>query len=167
METTELSFQEVLQTEEWIIPYCIKQLHIFKNKDDFYQEGLIGLWEAYKRFDPTRGVAFRTFAYRTVRGKMLTLLLKAKKNEDRQAILTEAMVDITEDPNPDIPLETETILLYCDGLTEPQKKWVIMHFIEGRGQKEIAEKEKVGPETVKSWRRYALQKIRKNIQLMR
>lgn len=148
------------------IIFSIKQLHIFKNKDDFYQEGLIGLWEAYKRFDPTRGVAFRTFAYRTVRGKMLTLLLKSKKNEDRQATLTEAMVEITEDTNPDIPLETETILLYCDGLTEPQRKWVIMHFIEGRGQKEISEKEKVTPETVKSWRRYALKKIRKNIEMM-
>ncbi|MBM6617806.1 sigma-70 family RNA polymerase sigma factor [Bacillus suaedaesalsae] len=167
METKELTFQEVLDTEEWLLHYCIKQLHIFKNKDEFYQVGLIGLWEAYKRFDPSRGVTFRTFAYRTVRGKMLTLLLKAKKYEDRQATLTDAMVELTEDPNPDFPLEIETILLYCEGLTETQKKWVILYFVEGRGQKEIASIEQVGQETVKSWRRYALQKIRKNIESMK
>ncbi len=156
-------FQKVLEEEEWLIHYAIKQLHIYKNKEEFYQEGLIGLWEAYERFDDSRGVAFRTFAWRTIRGKMLTLIVKSKKREDRQAALTESVIEMTADPNVECPFELENLLLYCHGLTVPQRNWVLMHFIEGKGQKEISAELKVSLNTVKSWRKYALQKIRKNI----
>jgi DNA-directed RNA polymerase len=46
------SFQEVVEKEEWLIKRIIKHLHIYKNQDEFYQEGLIGLWEVYVRFHP-------------------------------------------------------------------------------------------------------------------
>ncbi|KAA0547115.1 sigma-70 family RNA polymerase sigma factor [Bacillus sp. BGMRC 2118] len=164
LEQNKCSFQEVLDREEWVVHYCIKRLNIFKNKDEFYQEGLIALWEAYQRYDSTKGSTFRTFAYHTVRGKMLTCLRKSSKNDNNQATLTDELIEVTADPHIVPVLETETLSLYCEGLTHDQKKWVFLHFFEGRGQKEIANMEQVGHETVKSWRRYALQKIRKNIE---
>jgi RNA polymerase sigma factor (sigma-70 family) len=166
LSTKQRCFQKVFDEEEWLINYCIKQLHIYKNEEDFYQEGLVGLWEAYERFDESRGVEFRTFAWRTILSKMLTLLAKNSKREDRQATLTDAIVEVIEDVFTTVPFEYETLLLYCDGLTPNQKKWVILHFIEGKGPMEIAEEEGVGIETVKSWRRYALQRIRKNLDIL-
>jgi RNA polymerase sigma factor for flagellar operon FliA len=39
--------------------------------DDLVQDGLIGLMDAARRFDPARGIAFDTFAYARVRGAMI------------------------------------------------------------------------------------------------
>ena len=39
--------------------------------DDLYAAGVTGLLEAADRFDPTRGVAFTTFAYYRIRGSIL------------------------------------------------------------------------------------------------
>jgi RNA polymerase sigma factor (sigma-70 family) len=155
------TFDRIVEEEKWLIHYCMKQLHIYKQQDEYYQEGLIGLWEAYQRFDEGFGVAFRTYAWRMIRGKMLTLLRRSKRHEDRQVTLSEAMIEIIEDPKLPMPLENEIMMDYCAGLTDAQKKWVILHFIEGKGQNQIALDENVSLETVKSWRRYALQKMRK------
>jgi RNA polymerase sigma factor (sigma-70 family) len=160
------AFQSVVEEEEWLIHYAMKQLNLYKNQDEYYQEGLIGLWEAYVRFDANRGVAFRTFAWRTVRGKLLTYLRKSKSREDREATLTDRIIEIVEDPQAEMPLEYESLLQYCEGLTAEQKKWVILHFLECMGPNQIAREEQVSLETVKSWRRYALQKIRRNIERM-
>jgi RNA polymerase sigma factor (sigma-70 family) len=160
------AFQKVVEEEEWLIHYGMKQLHLYKNQDEYYQEGLIGLWEAYVRFNADRGVAFRTFAWWTVRGKLLSHLKKSKNREDREATLTNGLIEIVEDLQAEIPLEYESLLAYCEGLTPEQKKWVILHFLESKGPNQIAREENVSLETVKSWRRYALQKIRKNIVKM-
>ncbi len=159
-------FQRTYEEEEWLIHYVIQQLHLYKNQDEFYQEGLIGLWEAYVRFDERHGASFRTFAFRTIRGKLLTQLQKSKRVEDRQATLTEPMIDTTEDQQLVIPLEREGILEYCEGLTYEQRRWVILHFLECKGPNQIAREEGVSKDTVKSWRRYALQRIKRNIERM-
>jgi RNA polymerase sigma factor for flagellar operon FliA len=39
--------------------------------DDLYSAGVTGLVEAAERFDPTRGVAFTTFAYYRIRGAII------------------------------------------------------------------------------------------------
>ena len=54
--------------------------------DDLVQVGLIALWRVAKRFDPTRGVKFRTFAQHRVVGDMLTAVRDAR-NPGRDWIL--------------------------------------------------------------------------------
>ncbi|MFZ3590454.1 sigma-70 family RNA polymerase sigma factor [Bacillus sp. DJP31] len=156
------SFQEVFEKEEWLIKSAIKDLHIYKNMDEYYQEGLIGFWEAYERFDPTKGAAFRTFAYKTIRGKLLTYLKKARRNEDREATLSDAVIEVMVDEQVEVPFQGDLISTYCMGLTEQQKIWVHKAFVEGKGPMQIAAEEGVSLDTVKSWRRYALQKMRMN-----
>lgn len=45
-----------------MIYQIIRSLHIYKNEEEFYQIGLIGLWEAQQRFDEQKG-RFFNFAY--------------------------------------------------------------------------------------------------------
>ncbi|WP_246942814.1 sigma-70 family RNA polymerase sigma factor [Bacillus pinisoli] len=161
----EFSFEQVVEKESWLIKSVIKNLHIYKELDDYYQEGLIGLWEAYQRYDSSIGASFRTFAYYTIRGKLLTRLKKRKKQEDREATLSDAVTETLIDEWANQPFELETVLSYCRDLTESQRKWVLMTIIEGKRPREIAEEEQVSIETVKSWRRYALQKMRKNMSI--
>ena len=42
----------------------------YKQKDDLYQAGFVGLIMAYKKYDPTYGVKFTTFAYNYIMGEM-------------------------------------------------------------------------------------------------
>jgi RNA polymerase sigma factor (sigma-70 family) len=161
-----LQFQDVLENEKWLITYMIQKLHIYRNQDEFVQEGLIGLWEAYERFDDGRGFAFRTFAAQTIRGKLLTHLKKSKKHDDYKATLTDAVIEITEDEQSINPLEYEQFMGYCTGLSEDQRRWAVKHFIEGKGPKMIAAEEQVSVEKVKAWRKYALTKLKRNAERM-
>ena len=55
--------------------------HYFKyypNKEDLYQAGMIGLMYAHKRYDPTIGVKFTTYAYPFVLGEMKKLVREDK-----------------------------------------------------------------------------------------
>jgi RNA polymerase sigma factor (sigma-70 family) len=158
------SFARTYEEEGWIIKSAIKDLSLYKNLDEYYQEGLIGFWEAYERFDFSKGASFRTFAYWTIRGKLLTYLKKAKRNEDREAELSIAMIESTPDEHSKNPFENDLIKTYCIGLTEAQKTWVYKTFIENKGPLQIAKEEGVSLETVKSWRRYTLQKIRRQME---
>src|SRR6266581_1257082 len=45
-------------------------------KDDLFQEGAIGLVNAARRFDPSRGFKFSTLARRHMRGRMLNYIRK-------------------------------------------------------------------------------------------
>ncbi len=47
--------------------YCINQ----SDKEDMFQEGLIGLMNAYDNFDESRGVKFSSFAYTYILGEVL------------------------------------------------------------------------------------------------
>src|SRR6266704_3295967 len=49
-------------------------------KDDLFQEGAIGLVNAARRFDSSRGVKFSTLARRHIRGRMLNSLRKEHRH---------------------------------------------------------------------------------------
>ncbi|WP_456277532.1 sigma-70 family RNA polymerase sigma factor [Bacillus sp. AK128] len=157
-------FATAFEVEGWIIKSALKDMCLYINLDEYYQEGLIGFWEAYERFDSSKGASFRTFAYWTIRGKLLTYLKKADRNEERKAFLSDAVIESTPDEQLRIPLESELISTYCIELTEAQKTWVYKAFIEDKSAMQIAKEEGVSLETVKSWRRYALKKIRIQIE---
>ena len=42
----------------------------YKNKEDLFQVGALGLVKAYKKFDPSLGVKFTTYAYTYILGEM-------------------------------------------------------------------------------------------------
>jgi len=76
------SFEDVLISFEPMIKSQMKKLRIYKNHDNFFQLGRIGLWEAYKEYDPARGT-FQTLAIIKVRGEMLEQLKKERVHDER------------------------------------------------------------------------------------
>lgn len=50
----------------------------YKNKDDLYQAGIIGLLEAYKHYDNTYNTKFSTYAYTYIYGEMSKLVREDK-----------------------------------------------------------------------------------------
>ncbi|XXM71498.1 sigma-70 family RNA polymerase sigma factor [Lysinibacillus sphaericus] len=152
------SFHEIQKQFEPMIHKIIHSLHLYKDREEFYQTGLIALWEAAQNFNPEKG-AFAAFAYSYIKGRMLTELKQKTKHIDRQTYPKEEFWELVEDEWTETPLSEETLLAYCNGLTEGQTKWVMYTFMDMLTVREIAEKEEVSVGAVKKWRHGAKERI--------
>lgn len=54
----------------------MKKFKNYKNKEDLFQAGCIGLINAYNRFDPSMGAKFTTYAYLDILGEMYKVILQ-------------------------------------------------------------------------------------------
>ena len=90
------SFDELVEQFTPMIYHVIRSLNIYKNEDEFYQTGVIALWEAHQRFDPDKG-KFSTYAYSYMKGKMMTELTKHTRVEERNVYPEETFWDATVD----------------------------------------------------------------------
>jgi RNA polymerase sigma factor (sigma-70 family) len=153
------SFDKLAAKYEPMIYKIIHSLHIYKNWEEYYQIGLIGLWEASTRFDPSKGT-FMNYAYTIVKGKILTEMTKSKLHEERNIYAIEEFWECIEDSNSVLPLEDNLLLSYCESLSKNQFKWLKYTVRHNLTVKEIAEKEGVSISAVKAWRTGAREKIK-------
>ncbi|MEQ2527530.1 sigma-70 family RNA polymerase sigma factor [Bacillaceae bacterium CLA-AA-H227] len=158
-------FNELEKKYEAMIWKIIHSLHIYKNQQEFYQTGLIALWEAHKGFDENKG-KFTSYAFSFIRGKIMTELTRRKKLEDHSVFPKEEFWNLIEDDSVNSSLECETILSYCSKLTEHQKKWVVYTALADLSIKEIADIEQVSISAVKAWKSGARKKIIENIRAL-
>ena len=103
-----------------------------QDMDDLFQAGCIGMMEAYKKFDASRGVKFTTFAYPYILGriseyvrenhtvKLSKDMMRAKKNVDKAKMYLsqELMREPTNEELSDylnIPLENLNMLVSYNG----------------------------------------------------
>ncbi|ART75973.1 hypothetical protein B4U37_07990 [Sutcliffiella horikoshii] len=153
------TFEEVLNQYTPMIHHIIKTLNIYKEKDRYVHEATIALWEAFCSQNCRKG-SFTSYAYSSIRGKLLNHLKKEVRWEDTHMFM-EAMpeegIDFTGD-SVDVGLEE-----YTRHLTDKQRKWVEECIIKGKKLDEVARQEEVTVSAVKSWRAEALKKLRREI----
>ncbi|MBT2756718.1 sigma-70 family RNA polymerase sigma factor [Mesobacillus foraminis] len=156
------SFEQLKNQYTPMIYKIISTLNITINKDEFFQHGLIALWEAHQRFDAYKG-AFTSYAYSFIRGRILTELDLSRQYNERWHQAKVDLGDYIADPFSTSPLEEDTLLCYCQSgcLTENQTKWVLYTFLNQLDVKEIAEIEHVSLSAVKNWRAGAKEKLRR------
>lgn len=156
------SFEQLAVQYTPMIHKILRTLHIYKNKDEFYQLALIGLWEASENFNPSKG-SFTNYAYSKIKGKIQNEMTKTNKTEDNITTVKEEYWQNIVDDAAIMPFEEDTLLVYCKNgkLTENQTKWVLYHFIKGFNIKEIADIEHVSLSAVKAWRAGAMNNLRK------
>ncbi|MCQ6277168.1 sigma-70 family RNA polymerase sigma factor [Bacillus sp. V3B] len=149
-------FEQLVAQHSNMIHSIIRSLNVYKNQDEFYQVGLLALWEASEKFDEQKGVKFSTYAYSVIRGRLLMFLQNETKWDDRVFYPSEEYWDQLECETS--LLEKETLLCYFLHLTDLQKKWVLLHFYEGWTNADIAKGENIKLSTVRGWEREAMKK---------
>ncbi|MBA9028477.1 MULTISPECIES: sigma-70 family RNA polymerase sigma factor [Bacillaceae] len=157
-------FTEMAEQFRPMIYSIIQSLSIYKNKEEFYQIGLIALWEAQSKFDPDHGALFSTYAYKVIKGKLLNALRKNVRIDDTCKVTD--ISEMAEDPalsSCDLLLESEYLSCYCENLTVSQKRWVIGTFQYQLSISEMAELYGVSNSAVKSWRKSAIKKLQNNL----
>lgn len=71
-EPNEALLEEIIENMEPLVRYwCQSQCYLPWEKEDMMQVARIAVLGALERFDPKKGVRFKTFAYRTVSGKLM------------------------------------------------------------------------------------------------
>jgi RNA polymerase sigma factor (sigma-70 family) len=153
------SFEKLAEQFTPMIHHIINSLHI-SDKDEFYQQGLIALWEASYRFDPQQG-HFASYAYSFIKGRLLNLLAKMSNYREKCFCPKEEFWNYHDELTIDHPLEWEFLQSYCETMTPNQRKWVHYTFRDDLSINEVAEREKVTPSAVKQWRSGAKDKVRK------
>lgn len=152
-----IPFEEILRQYTPMIHHIIHSLHIYKNKEFFLQEGMIALWEATLTFKAEKG-AFTSYAYSTIRGKLLNSLKKEIKLVAEEEPSDDLILDSIPYHDPTIREDMEA---YTQNLTENQRKWLVEYIIYNKKIEEIAYETGATASAVKSWRRGALRKIKR------
>ncbi|WNS75190.1 sigma-70 family RNA polymerase sigma factor [Bacillus sp. DTU_2020_1000418_1_SI_GHA_SEK_038] len=155
------SFEQVTDQYTPMIYKIISSLSIYTNKDEFFQVGLIALWEAYERFDAEKGI-FTSFAYAYIRGRLQTEMTRMNRHADKTVHVQEKFLEDIEDDFNFCTMDEDILLSYCQAgkLTENQTKWVLYTFLKELTVSEIAAIEQVSLSAVKNWRTGAKEKLR-------
>ncbi|MEH6995635.1 sigma-70 family RNA polymerase sigma factor [Neobacillus drentensis] len=154
------SFDDLVIQYKPMIQKIMHSLHIYKNQQEFYQTGLIALWEASQTFDERKGT-FSNYAYTSIKGKMLSEMTQNNHYKEKNILPPkEDFWERIEGQDSSLFLEKETIQTYCEGLTEKEATWVMESYINQLSIKEIAESENVTVSAVKQWKLGALRKLK-------
>ncbi|NMD72713.1 sigma-70 family RNA polymerase sigma factor [Bacillus sp. DNRA2] len=156
------SFEELAETYKPMINKIMSSLHIYKNQEEYFQLGLIGLWEASKHFNEEKG-SFLNYAYTHIKGRFLSEMTNQNKREERFYFPTDLFWDTVISLEQEREISHSDIAYLCKVLSEPERKWLQYTCIDCLKTKEIAEKEKVSISLVKKWRKNVREKIRKQL----
>ncbi len=160
-----MPFEQIVEMYTPMVKKQLTRLKIYQNHDEFIQVGLIGLWEAYTKFDPTKG-EFSTFAFSSVRGRMLSHLSKESRFQKFHVNQSDELLEVVAGNTDLLPFELETIAPYLNGLSDREKLWVNEAILHGKKRKEIAQEQNVSINTVKMWRLHALKKMKQNALIL-
>ncbi|MEC5424815.1 sigma-70 family RNA polymerase sigma factor [Virgibacillus sp. C22-A2] len=169
------TFEEIYKQNERRIHFYIHKLKINDPQQEFFQEGLCAMWNAYETYQPDKGTMATYFNY-TIRNRLIDHLRKATKENEAEKKLFDEVVSHADTGNrvgrneKPLPLVSLTDCLEEDTdlwrnlksqLTENQWKWVYFYIIGEQSLKDIAIQENTTAEAVKSWGKQVRSKLRK------
>nr|WP_241536076.1 sigma-70 family RNA polymerase sigma factor [Indiicoccus explosivorum] len=140
-----------------MISAVIRRLNIYRDFEEFRQAGRIALWQAWERFDGTKG-DFTPFAYRSIQGAMLDELKREAKRLERLVSGEEewlSQLPAAEEAHEDMPEWLETLALAKD-----EELLLRQLFLERLTIKEAAEAAGISPAGIKKRRERLLLKLK-------
>lgn len=151
------TFEETIVLYENMIKGHLKKLCIYKNHEEYYQCGIIGLWRAYDNYDEKKG-SFPSYAYITVRGYLIEQLKKEKRFETRHAVMEQEKMQYVSGEY----VNETTFFEYASMLDERERFVITSYFHDRKKIGEIAEELGVTYHQARWVYRQALEKMRRN-----
>ncbi len=155
------TFEEAVLLYDKMIKNQMKKLSIYRDYEEFYQCGLIGLWKAYDKFEEGKG-CFSAYALHTVRGYLLGKLRSDSRFENKHTFLDPIIAETIPDESGS--MEKDELEPYLEGLNERQKNVFLQRFYYGKSLADIAKEMNVTYDTVRSLYRGGLAKIKKKLE---
>ncbi|WP_277679968.1 sigma-70 family RNA polymerase sigma factor [Gracilibacillus dipsosauri] len=153
-------FEKVLKHHERIIFHLIHKYGIRDEDGEFYQLGLIALWQAWREYDSSKS-KFSSYAYLCVRRELLHLIDHNRRVQEKHEkwLNTVRIEDLMVE---DLAHELDPQLLHKiqNALTMKQWKWFEHCLLHGYPLKEFAQKEAETYGAVKNCGKRARAKLR-------
>jgi RNA polymerase sigma factor FliA len=147
----------------------------FKNTildySDLVQYGVIGLIDAYKRYDSSTGVQFQTYATIRIRGAIVDGMRTIFKrcNNGYLVISHDELLgdggDYEYNHLSAVEREPTEIMPAINKLTEQERKVIMMRYHQGYSQKEIGERLGISQSRVCQIHRKALRELKNNLEV--
>ncbi|WP_369901777.1 sigma-70 family RNA polymerase sigma factor [Bacillus manliponensis] len=150
------TFEDAVMLYENMIKGQLKKLCIYKNHEEYYQCGLIGLWRAYANYDEEKG-SFPSYAYINVRGYLIEQLKKEKRFETRHTMMEQESMEYVSGKVEDKKVFFE----YTSMLNETERFIVTSYFYHRNKMDEIAEELRITYHQARWIYRKAMEKMRK------
>lgn len=157
-------FEPLVNQYNPLIHHIMRKLNIICEKDEFYQIGLIALWEASQNFNPEKG-QFLSYAYKSIQGKMLIQLCKSTKINGRELKKSPEYWDLLKVEEDVSFLEWYFPKPFLTSLTNNQYIWLAEYIQFGKTITDIAYEYHTTYATVKSWKRMALKKLKHYLEI--
>ncbi|RAK23135.1 DNA-directed RNA polymerase [Anoxybacillus vitaminiphilus] len=158
------AFEELVTAYHPMIISIMKRLHITKEFDEYYQIGLIALWEAYEQFQKEKG-NLSSFIYKKIYWKIVSHLRKQLNTKVNECTFTDEMTEILAASPIQREFSEKQLETMFKDLSPYQRKWLIAYIFQGKNLKQIAFEEGVSIGAVKQWRVKALRKLRRRWHL--
>ncbi|WP_040978848.1 RNA polymerase sigma factor [Oceanobacillus jeddahense] len=181
MSEKKWELEDFIEQNQRRVYYQMARLQIDEEKEEYFQEGLVAMWRAYENYKPDKG-PLATYMNFQIRNRIVDVFRKAmvekkyleQAGHERNVEIksgnysqvngkkTSMEVDGGGDPQEMIDQSNENVFLkFTALLTEKQKVWFRGAIIEGLSNQEIADREEVSLEAVKSWAKGVKKKLRK------
>ncbi|TRM12079.1 sigma-70 family RNA polymerase sigma factor [Lentibacillus cibarius] len=169
-----LTFEEIFQQNERRIHYQIHKMNIRDPHHDFFQEGLVALWNAFETYQPDKGPMATYFNY-IIRNRLIDRMRHdTRQHEIHQQTVHEQHTQYTDGnyhrgTEGARPIAANHQLQLADSnlwknlqsqLTDKQWKWVYYAIIQEMSYKTIAEQENTTVDAVKNWGRQVKKKLK-------
>jgi RNA polymerase sigma factor (sigma-70 family) len=156
------NYEQLVEEFTPMIHHMIKKLLIYKDKQEFFQIGLISIWETMSHFKEEKG-KYSNYLYRHMQGRFLDELKRRTREAERNAYPSEEFWALMESPIL-YREEEDYIKDLCKELSERETNWVIATFVHQMTVEEIAQNERVSPSAVKWWRKGAKEKLKRILE---
>lgn len=173
-EKNKASFEDIYEQNKRRIHYQLHKLNINDSNGDFFQEGLVAMWNAYERYQPDKGPMSTYFNF-IIRNRIIDLIRKQKRDKVHEDdAVAEHFTKISSGNHhqkngmqrpihnvSELPIDDPQLWKNVKAnLTENQWKWIYYYIIADMAVKDIAIQENTSVEAVKSWGKQAKKKLR-------
>lgn len=148
------NFEEVAVQYAPMISAVIRHLHIYRDYETYRQLGNIALWQAWERFEDTKG-NFTPFAYRSIRGALLDELKRETRRNEQSAHIANIHMENGEAAAEDLPE-----WLSVEGLSAQEKQLLEALYVKGYRLSDLAIRENISLAGMKKRRERLLKKLR-------
>ncbi|MCT2536662.1 sigma-70 family RNA polymerase sigma factor [Aquibacillus koreensis] len=158
-------FEDLLSHHENIIYHIINKYGIRDPEKEFYQDGVIALWQAAASYDESKG-KFSSYAYFKIEKEILSMIRIRIRQIEKQEAYKKQLENRGNIGKTHLELGFDPYLFQMieQVLTKNQMKWFSLYVLQDLTIKEIAQQEDVTLDAVKNWARLAKRKIKKVLE---
>lgn len=154
------TFEEVHEQYTPMLSAIMRKLHIYRDHEQFRQVGRVALWQAWQRFDETKG-NFTPYAYRSIYGAMLDELKRETRFSDVHMPAEDDLLEFAGTPPPPSEVDYGILEDAVRALSLQERELLILLFVDRCSQATCAAHFGISVPGIKKRKERLLLKLRK------